>query len=556
MGGKYVLTTLGCKVNQYESQQIRETLESLGLRPALAHETPDVAVVNTCAVTASASAKSRQAIRRIAHNGHTAVLVVGCGAAADAKHIRQIAGVGAILDHSVDACAELKAVLSRNPPNNPPFTPNHIVSRSLPVVKGEEPRNGEFRMANSENGSPSRHLPFAVRKAAIVPLPGRVERLAGHQRAFLKVQDGCDALCTYCIVPQLRSKLRSKPIGAAVAEARGLVRAGHKEIVVTGVFLGAYGRETALRRRQRSPRPPLADLVDALAHIQGLERLRLSSLEPGDVDEALLEALVSHDNCVPHLHLPLQSGSARILKRMNRQYTLDAFIAMIDRVRSMLDRPAITTDIIVGFPGETENDFQATLDLADFAQFAKIHAFPFSPREGTAAARWRQQFVQPSRVRERMKRLAEVERATSVAYRRCLVGETERVLVENTECGSRIALAESGRSGDDGPQPSSDDPQSAVSSQPFRLRRISRGAVHNPQSEIHNPKYAVVRGRADRYFEVHFEADDVRPGDLVPVRIDRVTPTRTHGTRLPARPGAGLPFQGNACPDDGPGHSE
>ena len=156
-------------------------------------------------------------------------------------------------------------------------------------------------------------------KSEIVPLAGRIGRFAGHQRALLKVQEGCDALCTYCIIPKLRPMLRSKPIAAAVAETRGLVRAGHKEIVVTGIFLGAYGRETALRTRFTPGRSPLADLVEALARVEGLARLRLSSLEPGDVDERLLDVLVRHENCVPHLHLPLQSGSASLLMRMNRQ---------------------------------------------------------------------------------------------------------------------------------------------------------------------------------------------------------------------------------------------
>ena len=279
---------------------------------------------------------------------------------------------------------------------------------------------------------------------------------------------------------------------AAVSEARGLVRGGHREIVVTGIFLGAYGRDTAVRKRFEPTRSPLAELVDALARVDGLERLRLSSLEPGDVDEALLECLASHPCCVPHLHLPLQSGSARILRRMNRQYTRDAFIDMIDRVKAALGRPAITTDIIVGFPGETDEDFEACVEMARYAPFSKIHAFPFSPREGTAACRWRRQFVESSIVRERMGRLAEVERECSLAFRQGAVGTVERVLVE-------------------GPAGVDDD---------------SEG-----RNELHH-------GRTDRYFEVHFESDGgVRLGDVVSVRIDRVTPTRTHGTHVPSEPG-------------------
>jgi threonylcarbamoyladenosine tRNA methylthiotransferase MtaB len=271
-----------------------------------------------------------------------------------------------------------------------------------------------------------------------------------------------------------------------------LVGAGYREIVLTGIFLGAYGRDTALRRRFARGRPPLAELVEALAQVEGLERLRLSSLEPGDVDDALLEVLASNPVCVPHLHLPLQSGSADVLRRMNRQYTRDAFVEMVERVRRSLDRPAITTDVIVAFPGETDADFEASLEVARFAEFCKIHAFPFSSRDGTAAARWRKEFVPREVVRERMTRLADVELECSLAYRLRMLGAMERVIVEP----------------------------------------LSRPADPTP----------IRHGRCDRYFEVHFEASkSVKAGDLVRMRIDRVTPTRTHGTCSAARGDLPLP---------------
>jgi tRNA A37 methylthiotransferase MiaB len=294
---------------------------------------------------------------------------------------------------------------------------------------------------------------------------------------------------TYCNIPQLRPTLRSKPIEAAVAEARTLVQAGHKEIILTGIFLGAYGRPTAVRKRFTAQRSPLAALVRAIAEVDGVERLRLSSLEPGDVDGSLLEVLATRRSCVPHPHLPLQSGSERILRRMNRQYTRDAYEHMIDGVRRALDCPAISTDIIVGFPGETESDFEASVEMARGLEFCKIHAFPFSPREKTAAARWQREFVHPAVVRERMRRLAEVERECSLAYRRRLRGCVERVIVEP-------------------PDGSPDDLETV---------------------EIRH-------GRADRYVEIHFDTDgQVRTGDLVSVRIDCITPTRTHGTYVNPR---------------------
>lgn len=512
MAGKYLLTTLGCKVNQYESQQIREVLESFGLRCALCGHAPDVAVVNTCAVTASALRKTRQMIRRAARGGSAPVIVIGCAATADAERLGKLAGVTTVLGHGVDVCAELRSFLASflgvrpaQPSADAVNAPNTI--HSLPGINrndvsmkpGNAPQGRNASTAPAANPPVDTTPRFSVVKTSNT-LAGRIEAFAGHQRAFLKVQDGCDAFCTYCIIPQLRPRLRSKPIEAAVAEARDLVRAGHKEIIVTGIFLGAYGRETARRERWGPRRSPLASLVDALARVEGLGRLRLSSLEPGDVDEALLHVLAAHETCVPHLHLPLQSGSSKILRRMNRQYTIDAFVDMVDRVRAVLDRPAISTDIIVGFPGEDEGDFQASLDVARHAELCKIHAFPFSPRDKTAAARWQKDFVHPTVVRERMHRLADVERECSLSFRRRFVGDVERVIVEK--------------------------------SQPF----------DGPPSAWP----PVFHGRADRYFEVHFEtpgphsgpghADDIRPGDLVTVRIDRATPTRTHGTLL--RPNA------------------
>jgi threonylcarbamoyladenosine tRNA methylthiotransferase MtaB len=497
---KYLLATLGCKVNQYESEQVREVLELHGFQPAQRHDVPDIAVVNTCAVTAGASRKNRQAIRRVSRGGRTPVVVVGCGATADAQSLRTLSGVTAVLGHDLDVCAELRKLLvtrleaEPNPlaafsadraGSAPPVTRNDL--RMNPVSDrpaGDAPTT--FPAAPLESLRAT--LPLVKRNS---DLTARIESFAGHQRAFLKVQDGCDAFCTYCIIPRLRPALRSKPIDVALAEACDLVKTGHKELVLTGIFLGSYGRETAVRRRWAPPRSKLPALVDAIARVRGLERLRLSSLEPGDVDDALLDVLTRHRCCVPHLHLPLQSGSDRILRRMNRQYTRDAFLNMIDRVRGVLDHPAITTDVIVGFPGETDEDFEASLEIARYAGFCKIHAFPFSPREKTAAARWTAQFVDPTTVHRRMQRLAEVERELSIAFRRQFIGCVERVIVETT--------------------PESDDGVGLAST----LRW----------------------GRTDRYFEVHFDADGLRPGHVAAVRIDRVTPTRSHGTHLPGHGG-------------------
>lgn len=509
MDRKYRLATLGCKVNQYESQQIREILDSFSLRPARRGEPADIAVVNTCAVTTAAERKNRQTIRRISENGRTPVIVVGCGAGADAARLRAISGVIAVLGHDCNVQETLTMELARR-------YPRRAIARRLSLDHGDGTRRAgpdadrenvwmmpdhsarHRRNASSQTAAQThsesiipRTLPVVKAEADLI---AQIHAFAGHQRAFLKVQDGCDAHCTYCIIPRLRPTLRTKPIDVAVREAAELVAGGHKEIIVTGIFLGAYGQQTALRKRFGRSGSTLADLVSALSRIEGLERLRLSSLEPGDVDDALLEVLAGSQRCVPHLHLPLQSGSAEVLRRMNRQYSRDDFEAMIDRVRSALDRPAITTDVIVGFPGESDDDFAATVEVARYASFCKIHAFPFSPRGHTAAARWQARFVPPRTVRDRMRTLSCLESDLSLQFRRQFVGSVERVIVES-ELPAGDGLDE-----------------------------------------------AMLCGRADRYFQVYFDDEPSRRcgvGDLVDIRIDRVTAARTHG-RLELGSGRGV----------------
>jgi len=507
---KYRLLTLGCKVNQYESQQIRQLIESFGFVPGADGEKLDLAVVNTCAVTAEAGRKNRQAIRRLARLGGAPVIVVGCGASAEAERFKKLHGVAAVLGHDSDVHAEIGKILNdckggvlpgviqkRGPHAQITGKRRELVGNELSMNPDGATPIGSFALPRTP---PPPHAilprPLPVVKTPAVEI-GRIDRFDGHQRAFLKVQDGCDAFCSYCIIPRLRPVLRSKSIEVAVAEARTLVAAGHREIILTGIFLGAFGRKTAIRKRFQFLKSPLAKLVRSIARVDGLKRLRLSSLEPGDVDHALLEVLATEPTCVAHLHLPLQSGSPDVLRRMNRQYSRDQFIDMVDRVRLALDQPAISTDILVGFPGETDEDFAQTLAVAKQSEFCKIHAFPFSPREKTSAAKWRDQFVSPTVVRQRLAQLRILGQESSLSFRRRFLGRTERVIVERNR-----SRDESDRSG-----------------------------------------CRIFHGRADRYFDVHFEAPTtVRPGDLLPVRIDRVTPTRTHATvMLDARDSYPLP---------------
>jgi MiaB/RimO family radical SAM methylthiotransferase len=360
--------------------------------------------------------------------------------------------------------------------------------------------NAEVRRRYAPRGA----SPGAASGAGTTRLPLLGERQPGRQRAVLKVQDGCDAHCTYCIIPTLRPIPWSKPVDDVVEEARRLVDAGHVEVVLTGIFLGAYGQPTALRRRQpRGGTPPLGQLVEALCtRVPSLRRLRLSSLEPGDLSDDLVRVLRGHPPVVPHFHLPLQSGSDVLLRRMNRQYGRDDFLRMIDRVRAAFDRPALTTDVIAGFPGETDEEFARTLEVVDHAAFIHVHAFPFSARPGTAAARWVDSFVRGPAVNERIETLRRRAADHSFEFRRQFIGETVELLVEE-------------------------------------------GEAVNPRTEDAGDASATIvatrHGRCERYFDVHFDEAEAQPGDFLRVRVDEVTPRRTCGSCVSreVRAGAG-----------------
>jgi MiaB/RimO family radical SAM methylthiotransferase len=575
----FSITTLGCRVNHYESEQLATLLRGRGLVPAASAQAADLRVVHTCSVTVQAASKSRQAARRatrlaVLNNSappHTTgdgamtgadrganpvevirratatrsqssssssssslsdtssnqvdrrsprrprVVVTGCWASSHPTDAARLPGVDAVLGHSSDVGLELSRLLTQWEREDacsrfPTSTHEGHVGSGSPgwnegwmmqqagapaglITHANEPQSeGEVngKLESDENACEGRNegetrsqKPETRRDAGMVTLPLLGERQTGHQRAFLKVQDGCDAHCTYCIIPQLRPRLWSKGVEEAVEEARRLVEAGHVEIVLTGIFLGAYGQGTALRRRQAiDTAEPLGALVEALCtRVAGLGRLRLSSLEPGDLTERLIDQLKSHRQVVPHFHLPLQSGSDFLLRRMNRQYGREDFLAMVERVKAAFDRPAITTDIIVGFPGESDAEFERTVEVVERVGFVHVHAFSYSPRPNTAAARWARDFVRGPVVNRRIDRLKELSVAHSLAFRRWFVGEEVEVLVE---------------------RPSGEEQE----------MEALAGFQH---------------GRCERYFAVHFASDGLAPGTVARVRADRVTPARTFG---------------------------
>ncbi|MFP4355726.1 MAG: MiaB/RimO family radical SAM methylthiotransferase [Phycisphaerae bacterium] len=433
----FSITTLGCKVNQYESAAISTTLRALGFEPATGKTPPSLIVVNTCCITTTAMAKSRQAIRRQLRGAAGAhVFVAGCYGDYDRSAVGKLlqqAGVAAnrmaIAGHHEDTVAALRS-LAEGLLDGP--------DRRKPAARRDEEcmRAGSTQpQAGDSNRGMSTSILANRARAVEADAPGTahfgpIDLFPGHQRAFVKIQDGCDAFCSYCVVPYTRPKVWSRGESVILTECRNLVSAGHKEIVLCGVFLGAWGRNSTRRSRWDDAPSPLPELLNRVGRIEGLWRVRLSSIEPGDVTDRLLAVYHSNPTVAPHLHLPLQSGSDEILQAMNRQYKTAEFLAAVEAVRDRLDRPALSADIIVGFPGETEEHFQQTLDVARRAGFCKIHAFGFSPIPGSAAWKMRHQAPRPEVVKDRSARLAELETELAADYRRQFVGDVVEVLVE------------------------------------------------------------------------------------------------------------------------------
>ena len=394
-------------------------LEQLGLAQVEPSKKPDLFVVNTCCVTHTASAKSRQYIRKAQRINPDAVTVVcGCLPIIQIGELNELGKNIHLVSHRDNLAAILTQMV--NGTTTPPDLQGTQTYKNIII----RPENGsKIKCKNNLDDLPG--------------LP-QLTSFTGQTRAFLKVQDGCDGYCTYCIIPKVRPLVHSKPAEVALQEAQALVEAGHREIVVTGIFLGAYGRESVRRKTWTGQQNnKLADFLDKMAQIPNLARIRLSSLEPADVTPRLVDTFCKHPNIMPHLHLSLQSGSDKVLKKMGRQYSADEFRQKVALVKSRLDRPAITTDIIVGFPGETDADFQQTIDLAKEVGFAKMHIFSFSPRKGTAAAVM-QDAVDNRVIKKRTEILRDLEIELGRAYRQQFIGETAEILVENNNgrvCG-------------------------------------------------------------------------------------------------------------------------
>lgn len=403
------LHNLGCKVNAYETDAMQELLEHAGYEIVAFTDVADVYVINTCSVTNMADRKSRQMIHRAKKkNPHAIVVAAGCYVQTSTEEV--------LADLAVDI------VIGNN-------QKNHLVER----IAEFEAKNPTSLAEGAEKSADTVAVEEKVVDCVDINQDGQdyeyflVNKTAEHTRAFIKVQDGCNQFCSYCIIPYARGRVRSRAIEDVVKEVEGLANSGYREVVLTGIHLSSYG----LTENYNSgfEHNHLLELIEAVAKVQGIDRIRLGSLEPQIITEAFASRLAKVDKICPHFHLSLQSGCDATLKRMNRKYTAAEYEAGCAMLRKYFDAPAITTDVIVGFPGETEEEFETTKEYVDHIGFYEMHIFKYSKRKGTKAA------VMPDQVDEKIKTrrsdiLLTLEDAMSHAYRQSYVGREVEVLFE------------------------------------------------------------------------------------------------------------------------------
>ncbi len=387
--------TLGCKVNSYETEAMQELLEQAGYEIVPFTEQADVYIINTCSVTNIADRKSRQMLHRAKKQNPDAVVVAaGCYVQEDPEGVRK--------DEAVDL------VVGNN--------------RKKDLVQLLE---GYFE-GKEEDAVPDLKKPCEYEELVI-------STVAERTRAFVKVQDGCNQFCSYCIIPFTRGRVRSRRPMDVLEEVKRLAAAGRKEIVLTGIHLSSYGVDL-------EEKTGLLDLIRTIHPVEGIERIRLGSLEPGIITREFTEALSALPKVCPHFHLSLQSGCGETLKRMNRRYTPEEYYEKCEILRSVYGNPAITTDVIVGFPGETEEEFAKTEAFLRRVHFFEMHIFKYSRRKGTRADRMDNQIPEPVKT-SRSEVLLALEKQMSEEYRSRFVGKEVRVLLEEeTEINGEIRM--------------------------------------------------------------------------------------------------------------------
>lgn len=375
--------TLGCKVNTYESNAMLKIFQDAGYQEVDFKEVADVYVINTCTVTNTGDSKSRQMIRKaIRKNPEAVVCAVGCYSQVAPEDIEQIEGIGVVLGTQyrkeiVDLVEEYQKTNQK-------------------IVKVDSVKN--LRKFEDLN----------------------IDRFK-NTRAFLKIQDGCNNFCTYCIIPYARGRVRSRKPESVLKQAELLVSRGYVEIVLTGIHTAGYGEDLE--------NYSFYDLLVDLVKIKGLKRLRISSIETSQITDEIIDLIGSNDIIVDHLHVPLQSGCDATLKRMNRKYTTEQYLEKINKIRSYLPNIAFTTDVIVGFPGETDEEFQATYDFIKKVNYSQLHVFPYSPRKNTPAAKMKDQ-INDQVKHQRVERLLELSKQLNYDFAMKQIDKTLKVLFE------------------------------------------------------------------------------------------------------------------------------
>lgn len=382
MRKKAALHNLGCKVNAYETEAMQELLEDSGYEIVPFHEKADIYIINTCTVTNMADRKSRQMLHR-ARKMNPDAIVAACGCYVQEK------------PEEVADCVDI--VIGNN-------RKKEIVHILEAYEKGREGIRKDLVDIGHTREYEDLHL----------------SRTAEHTRAYIKVQDGCNQFCSYCIIPYARGRVRSRSMESVREEVETLAGNGYQEVVLTGIHLSSYGIDTGT---------DLLSLIRTVHEVAGIKRIRLGSLEPRIITEEFAEAIAGLPKMCPHFHLSLQSGCTETLKRMNRRYTAEEYYEKCELLRKYFRNPALTTDVIVGFPGETEEEFKASRDFIDKVDFYETHVFKYSRREGTKAAAMPDQVPEEEKTR-RSNILLDLSRKKQAAYEQRLLGTTQEVLIE------------------------------------------------------------------------------------------------------------------------------
>ena len=387
MKKKVALHNLGCKVNAYEVEAMQQLLENAGYETVPFEEGADVYVINTCTVTNIADRKSRQMLHKAKKMNPDAIVVAtGCYAQADTEKLKEDTAVDLILGNnqktqSVEALEE--------------YEKEH--AKQVQVIEINHTKEYEELSISST---------------------------AEHVRAYIKVQDGCNQFCTYCIIPFARGRVRSRKIEEVLSEVETLAAKGYKEVVLTGIHLSSYGVDFPKEERES-----LLSLIQAVSRVEGISRIRLGSLEPRIITEEFLEGIVKTGKVCPHFHLSLQSGCNKTLKNMNRRYSAQEYAEKCELIRKFYPAPALTTDVIVGFPQETEEDFEESYEFVKKIHFYETHIFKYSRRHGTKAASMDGQLTEAAKA-QRSDRMLELHEIRAREYEEAMIGKKMELLLE------------------------------------------------------------------------------------------------------------------------------